>query len=110
MVRRRIGWLAAFSGSAACVLALAGCERPAPNARAVAGCPFTATDSGALATVARDTVGKLKAHPQRVTEITTVRAGIAYRTEDADSTALHNGGAVAFDCAKRVTMVWLDGG
>jgi hypothetical protein len=103
---RRFGRL----GTAACLAALAGCEHSAPNAKAVASCPFTAADSSALAAAARDTLGKLKAHPQRVTEITPLHGGVAFHTEDADSMALHNGGTVGFDCAKRVTMVWLDGG
>lgn len=97
--------------AAVCIVALAGCERrTVPNAQADSSCSFTAADSAALAAAARDTLGKLKAHPQRVTEISSLYSGIAFRTEDVDSTALHNGGSVGFDCAKRVTMVWLDGG
>ena len=90
---------------------VASCERPAPEARGAAdSCPFTSADSTALANAARDTVMRLKGHAQQVTEITAVRGGIAFRTEDADSSAFHNGGAVSFDCSKRVTSVWLDGG
>ena len=103
---RRMVWLGGFAG----VVALAACERPASRPRAVAGCPFTAADTTALAVSARDTIGRLKAHPQRITQLMPVAGGVAFRTEDVDSAALHNGGTVSFDCSKRVTMVWLDGG
>ena len=94
--------------SLACV---ASCERPAPapTSRA-ASCTYTRDDTLALAAAARDTIGRLKSRAQRVSEITPVAGGIAFRTEDADSNAFHNGGAVSFDCARRVTSVWLDGG
>lgn len=91
---------------------LVSCERPAPQSRGVsAGCRFERVDTLAIASAARDTIARLKGRAQRVSEITPVPAGgIAVRTEDADSTAFHNGGAVSFDCARRVTSVWLDGG
>lgn len=59
---------------------------------------------------ASDTVERLKSRAQIVTEVTPVTGGVSVRTEDADSTAFHNGGAVSLDCAKHVTSVWLDGG
>ena len=87
------------------------CERRPPESRrAVESCPFTRADTMALATAARDTMMQLKGHAQRVTEVTPVRGGLAFRTEDTDSSAFHNGGAVSFDCSRRVTAVWLDGG
>ena len=93
------------------VLAMAAsCERRAPETRRADSCPFTRADTMALATAARDTMMQLKGHAQRVTEVTPARGGIAFRTEDTDSSAFHNGGAVSFDCARRITAVWLDGG
>ena len=87
------------------------CERPAPEPRSqAAACSYARADTLALAATARDTVAHLKGTAQRVSEITPVAGGIAFRTEDADSNAFHNGGAVSFDCAKHVTSVWLDGG
>jgi hypothetical protein len=93
------------------VVLVAACERgtPEPRGRAAA-CPYTRADTLALAGVARDTVARLKGRAQQVTEITPIEGGVAFRTEDNDSSAFHNGGAVSFDCAKRVTSVWLDGG
>jgi hypothetical protein len=87
------------------------CERPAPEPRSrAATCSYTRIDTLALAAAARDTMARLKGGAQRISEITPVAGGIAFRTEDADSNAFHNGGAVSFDCAKQVTSVWLDGG
>lgn len=63
-----------------------------------------------MSAAASDTVARLKARAQVVTEITPVKGGVSVRTEDADSTAFHNGGAVSLDCAKQVTSIWLDGG
>ena len=103
---RRVAVRLAFA-----VALIASCERPAPQSRApAAACAYTRSDTLALAAAARDTVARLKGRTQRVEEITPVPGGIAFRTEDADSSAFHNGGAVSFDCAKRVTAVWLDGG
>ena len=96
---------------AVAVVLVAACERGAPEARGrVAACPYSRADTLALAGLARDTVARLKGRAQQVTEITPVQGGVAFRTEDDDSSAFHNGGAVSFDCAKRVTSVWLDGG
>jgi len=87
------------------------CEKPAPAPRSQAAtCSYARGDTLALAAAARDTMGRLKGTAQRVSEITPIAGGIAFRTEDADSNAFHNGGAVSFDCAKHVTSVWLDGG
>jgi hypothetical protein len=35
---------------------------------------------------------------------------VRVRTEDASTTALHDGGLVVFDCSGHVSHVWLDGG
>ena len=90
---------------------IASCEQPSakPASRA-ASCSYARDDTLALAATARDTVRRLKGKAQRVSEILPVSGGISFRTEDADSNAFHNGGAVSFDCARRVTSVWLDGG
>ena len=101
------------AGLAVAAAVIASCERPAPEARARAravACSYARADTVALAAMARDTVARLKGRAQRVTEITPLPEGVAFRTEDTDSSAFHNGGAVSFDCAKRVTTVWLDGG
>jgi hypothetical protein len=97
--------------SAASIIALfTGCDRPAPAPRAALGCQFSDADLAAAKAVASDTVKRLKSRAQVVTEVMPVKGGISVRTEDADSTAFHNGGAVSVDCAKHVTSVWLDGG
>ena len=94
-----------------CILLLAAmaCDRPG-RATQVAACRLTRADTLAIATLARDTIGRLKSRPQAVTLISAVPGGVSIRTEDADSTAFHNGGAVSFDCSKRVTSIWLDTG
>jgi len=103
--------LVASAGVAAAIAITASCERAAPEAHGeAAGCSYDRADTVALAAAARDTVARLKGRAQRVREITPLPGGAAFRTEDADSTAFHNGGAVSFDCARRVTSVWLDGG
>lgn len=103
--------IAELAGAALAIAAAAACDRPAPEPRAAAiGCPFSATDLVAVSAAASDTVERLKSRAQIVTEVTPVAGGVSVRTEDADSTAFHNGGAVSLDCAKHVTSVWLDGG
>jgi len=91
------------------VLAAMACRRSEPRAD-VAACRLTRGDTLAIAALARDTIGRLKSRPQAVTLISAVPGGVSIRTEDADSTAFHNGGAVSFDCSKRVTSIWLDTG
>ena len=101
--------IAAIAASA--LLGVAGCERAAkPTASASAACALSRSDTLEMATAARDTIARLKGQPQVVKVIGAIRDGVSVRTEDADSTAFHNGGAVSFDCAKRVTAVWLDAG
>ena len=95
----------------ATIASASACERATKGTGSeAAACTLTRSDTLALATLARDTIARLKGQPQAVTLISTVKGGIAIRTEDADSTAFHNGGAVSFDCAKQVTSVWLDAG
>jgi hypothetical protein len=36
--------------------------------------------------------------------------GVEIRTEDNDSLSTNDGGLAAFDCAGRLTFLWLDGG
>ena len=59
---------------------------------------------------ASDTIARLKSRAQVIVEVDPVKGGVSIRTEDADSAAFHNGGAVSVDCARHVTSVWLDGG
>lgn len=89
---------------------VAGCDRSAPVPAAALGCPFGDSELAAVRALARDTMQHLKSRAQLVTELTPLRGGVSFRTEDADSTAFHNGGAVSVDCAKHVTSIWLDGG
>jgi hypothetical protein len=90
---------------------VAGCDRRDTESRPlVAACSYTRADTLALVDAARDTVGRLKRSPQRLSEITAIAGGISVRTEDADSNAFHHGGAVSFDSARQVNSVWLDGG
>ena len=101
--------IAAMPASA--LLGVVGCERaPKPEGSASTACAMTRNDTLELATAARDTIARLKGQPQVVKVIGAIRDGVSVRTEDADSTAFHNGGAVSFDCMKRVTAVWLDAG
>lgn len=102
--------IATLANAVFVIASVAACDRPAPESRAAIGCPFSATDLAAVRVVASDTVERLKSRAQVVTEVTPVKGGVSVRTEDADSTAFHNGGAVSVDCAKHVTSVWLDGG
>jgi hypothetical protein len=93
------------------LLVAAACERaPGDSTSERATCAMTRGDTLELAKVARDTIAQLKGRPQVVKLIGVVRSGVSVRTEDADSAAFHNGGAVSFDCAKHVTAVWLDAG
>ena len=99
-----------LGGAAFVVASIAGCERTAPASRGLLGCPFSATDLVTVRAMARDTVQRLKSRAQRVTEVAPIKGAVSVRTEDADSTAFHNGGAVSVDCSRHVTSVWLDGG
>ena len=97
---------------AGCAVAvMASCDRaPRRATEGTAACAMTRSDTLALATLARDTIARLKGKPQVVTLISAIKSGVSIRTEDSDSTAFHNGGAVSFDCGRRVTSVWLDAG
>ena len=99
-----------LAGVAVVVASIAGCERPVPASRATLGCSFGDSGLAAVRAIARDTVQRLKSRAQRVTEVTPLKGGVSVRTEDADSAAFHNGGAVSIDCSRHVTAVWLDGG
>lgn len=110
-MRRLMIRLAATVIAMATAASASACERAANGTGSeTAACALTRSDTLALAALARDTVARLKGQPQAVTLISAVKGGIAIRTEDTDSTAFHNGGAVSFDCAKQVTSVWLDAG
>ena len=95
----------------AMLLLCAGCERASDTTGRLGAACETQPDTAQLARVARDTVARLRARPQLVTRIAPVRTGgLELRTEDSSPGALHDGGLVTFDCAGRVTLVWLDGG
>jgi hypothetical protein len=90
----------------------AGCERPpAAQTRRSIACAAGALDTAKLVVLARDTLARLRARPQRVNRISAATTGgLELRTEDTTPGSLHNGGLVAFDCTGRITLVWLDGG
>jgi len=78
--------------------------------REVANCGAAERDSVRLARIATDTIGDLRSRSQRVRSYSWTPDGIEVRTEDNDSLAAHDGGLAAFDCAGRLTLLWLDGG
>jgi hypothetical protein len=73
-------------------------------------CTRSARDTTGLARLAEDTIHRLRGTPQHVTRVRVRPWGVRVRTEDASTTALHDGGLVVFDCSGRVSHVWLDGG
>lgn len=90
---------------------LATCDRaPGSGGRHSAhDCEPTA-DTARLGQVARDTIAKLRGRAQFVRRVTPLREGMSVRTEDTDSSSIHDGGLVSFGCDGRVTEIWLDGG
>lgn len=60
--------------------------------------------------MAVDTIATLRARSQRVRTFTIDARGVEIRTEDRDALSGHDGGLAAFDCAGRLTFLWLDGG
>jgi hypothetical protein len=73
-------------------------------------CTRAARDTAGLARMAEDTIRQLRGTAQRVTRVRVRPWGVRVRTEDASTTALHDGGLVVFDCSGHVSHVWLDGG
>ena len=110
-MNRTVHQLRIAAAFGALVAVAAACEQAPRRAKIdAAACAMTRADTLDMAAVARDTIAHLKGQPQVVTLISAIRSGVSIRTEDSDSTAFHNGGAVSFDCAKHVTFVWLDAG
>lgn len=109
---RRALWRTAAVVLALCAIAsLRGCSGGGRRRaiRAAAGCPAP-RDSALMAAVARDTIARLRGRPQYLRRLERTPTGVEVRTEDPDSLSIHDGGLVSFDCAGRVTAVWLDGG
>jgi hypothetical protein len=75
-----------------------------------AGCSEGSRDSVRVARLATDTIASLRARTQRVERIAWTPTGVEVRTEDVDPRSVHDGGLAAFDCAGRLTFLWLDGG
>jgi hypothetical protein len=73
-------------------------------------CSGGGRDSVRLGRIATDTIATLRARTQRVQRIAWTPTGVEVRTEDADPVSAHDGGLAAFDCAGRLTFLWLDGG
>jgi hypothetical protein len=109
-LRRRLAW-AAFVVLLCSVVASLRMRRHAGAVHAApAACAAAERDSVRLARVATDTIGDLRARNQRVKRFSRTPDGIEVRTEDDDSLSVHDGGLAAFDCAGRLTFLWLDGG
>ena len=60
--------------------------------------------------LATDTIAALRGRSQRVKRVTWTPDGVEIRTVDSDPLAARDGGLAAFDCAGRLTFLWLDGG
>jgi hypothetical protein len=73
-------------------------------------CTRAARDTSGLARIAEDTIHRLRGTSQHVTHVRVRPWGVRVRTEDASTSALHDGGLVVFDCSGHVSHVWLDGG
>lgn len=108
-LRRRLAWAALVVLLCSVVASLRLRHRSAAVMPPV-GCAGGGRDSVALSRLATDTVAELRARRQRVTHFTRSSRGVEVRTEDVDPFAEHDGGLAAFDCAGRLTFLWLDGG
>lgn len=109
LLRRRLAW-AALVVLVSSVVAILQVRHGAASVAGAAGCSGGGRDSVRLARIATDTVSALRARTQRVQRIAWTPAGVEVRTEDADPISTHDGGLAAFDCAGRLTFLWLDGG
>jgi hypothetical protein len=67
-------------------------------------------DTTALVRLAVDTIGRLRAAPQRLERVVSSPSRVVVWTEDTNSQALHDGGRVGFSCDGYIRLVWLDGG
>jgi hypothetical protein len=107
-LRRRLAW-AAFVVLLCCVLASLRMHRRAAAA-IPSRCAAAERDSLRVARMAVDTIAGLRARRQHVRRFSRTPDGIEVRTEDDDVLSPHDGGLAAFDCAGRLTFLWLDGG
>lgn len=109
-LRRRLAWAAFVVLSCSVAASLRMRHRSAVAHLATADCAAAERDSVHLARIATDTIGDLRARSQRVKRYSWTSDGLEVRTEDNDSLSAHDGGLAAFDCAGRLTFLWLDGG
>lgn len=109
-LRHRLAW-AAFVILLCSVVASLRLYHRAGSSRAVAAaCLAAERDSDRLARIAVDTIAALRARSQVVRRYSRTPNGLEVRTEDDDTLSAHDGGLAAFDCAGRLTFLWLDGG
>lgn len=108
--RERIAWVALVV--LLCSLVASVRLRPIVRPRAAihSTCVAAGRDSARVARLASDTIATLRARAQQVRSFTPRSTGVEVRTEDSDSLSSHDGGLAAFDCAGRLTFLWLDGG
>lgn len=109
-LRRRVAWTAFVVLLCSVVASLRMYRRNGPRTSPPAACAATASDSVRLVRVATDTIADLRARRQQVSRFTWTLHGVEVRTEDIDPLSAHDGGLAAFDCAGRLTFLWLDGG
>jgi len=107
-LRRNLAWVALVVLLCSVVASLRMRGRSRPVRRAA--CTLAPADSSRVARMAVDTIATLRARSQRVRTFTIDVRGVEIRTEDNDSLSTHDGGLAAFDCAGRLTFLWLDGG
>lgn len=109
MLRRRLAWASLVVLLCSVVASLRMHRRSAATAVPTA-CRAARRDSVRDARIATDTIGVLRARRQHVRRFSSTPGGIEVRTEDDDTLSAHDGGLAAFDCAGRLTLLWLDGG
>lgn len=109
-LRRRLAWAALAVLLCSLVASLRMRHHGTSAIVPSGGCPGVDRDSVRLDRLATDTIATLRARTQRVREFTWTPNGVEIRTEDSDTLAAHDGGLAAFDCAGRLTFLWLDGG
>ena len=109
-LRRRLAWAAFVILLCSLVASLRMRHRATTVSAAPQACIAAERDSALLARIATDTIGDLRARNQRVRRYSWTSNGLEVRTEDDDPLSAHDGGLAAFDCAGRLTFLWLDGG
>ena len=109
-VRHRAAWVALVVLVCCAVASLRVYRFREPRRVRDVACVAAGRDSARTARLAVDTVAALRARTQQVRLFARAPGGVEVRTEDKDTLATHDGGLVAFDCAGRLTFLWLDGG